>query len=137
MSKKNFKKPTEAKDLAEKKETVPSASKKEEIETSAKSYWEKKYEKPKADLLFSKQHYMIIGGGIALLFIGFFLMTGGNMADENTWDPKTIYSFTRITLAPIFVLLGLGVVGYALFFNTAEDKAELKKEAESSATEQE
>ncbi len=137
MSKKNFKKPIDAKDLAEKKETVPSSAKKEEIETAAKTYWKKKYEKPKADLLYSKQHFIIIGGGIALLLIGFFLMTGGNMPDENTWDPKTIYSFTRITLAPIFVLLGLGVVGYALFFNTADDKSELVAEAETVAAEQE
>jgi hypothetical protein len=122
MSKKNIK----GKDLADRKETTTGSTqntaKKEEMQTAAKTYWEKKYEKPQAELLYGKQHFMLIGGGLLLLLIGFFLMSGGNMPDENTWDPSIIYSFTRITLAPLLVLLGLGVVGYALFFNTAKDK---------------
>jgi len=125
MSKKNIK----GKDLAERKETTTGSTqntaKKEEMQTATKTYWEKKYEKPQAELLYGKQHFMLIGVGLSLLLIGFFLMTGGNMPDENTWEPSAIYSFTRITLAPLLVLLGLGVVGYALFFNTAKDKEEI------------
>lgn len=83
----------------------------------------KKEEKP--SILFSQKHYIFIGAGIVTVLIGFFLMSGGAMPDENTWDPSRIYSFRRITLAPFVVLLGLAFVGYALFFNTAEDKEEL------------
>jgi hypothetical protein len=114
MSKKNYRKP-EPKPSTEKKETVN--TKKEEISNSGKSYWDKKYEKEKPELLFGKSQFIIIGAGLALLIIGFFLMSGGAMVDESKWDSGTIYSFTRITLAPFLVLLGLGAVGYAIFFN--------------------
>lgn len=66
-----------------------------------------------------------MGVGFLLVLIGFLLMSGGSMPDENTWDESIIYSFRRITLAPIVVLIGLGVIGYALFFNTKKDKEAL------------
>lgn len=83
----------------------------------------KKEEKP--SMLFSRKHYIFIGVGIITVLIGFFLMSGGAMPDENTWDPSSIYSFRRITLAPFVVLVGLAIVGYALFFSTAQDQEEL------------
>ena len=106
-----------------KEETV---SRKEEIQEKAANYWAKKPagKGEKAVLLFNKMHFMIFGGGFLLVIIGFFLMSGGNMPDENTWDPNVIYSFTRITLAPIVVLVGLGVIGYALFYSGKDEKVE-------------
>ena len=99
-------------------------SRKEEIQEAAADYWtKKKSTKGEAkELLFSKMHFMIFGGGFLLVIIGFFLMSGGAMPDENTWKPEVIYSFTRITLAPIVVLIGLGVIGYALFYKSKEEK---------------
>jgi hypothetical protein len=134
MSKKNFKKPAGARDLADKKEEA--RLNKEEIDRSAKSYWEKKYDKSKEELLFGKQHFIILGAGLAILIIGFFLMSGGAMTDENTWDPGTIYSFTRITLAPILVLSGLAIVGYAIFYNSPSDKNALEKLSENTSEEE-
>jgi len=46
---------------------------------------------------------------------GLILMLGGGMKDPNVWDESVIYSFRRITLAPIFILAGLIVVGYSIF----------------------
>jgi hypothetical protein len=40
-------------------------------------------------------------------------MTGGGSEDPNVFDPS-IFSFRRITLAPIVVLLGYGFIGYAI-----------------------
>jgi hypothetical protein len=59
-------------------------------------------------------------------------MSGGAMTDESKWDAGRIYSFTRITLAPFLVLLGLAAVGYAIFYNDkSEDEKEQKLEKES------
>jgi hypothetical protein len=73
--------------------------------------------KAKRDIgfLFTKENYlwMVVGG--VLIAIGFILMTGGKNADPNTFDPKVTYSFTRITLAPIVILLGFVVEIYAIF----------------------
>jgi hypothetical protein len=67
------------------------------------------------DLLFGKNNYRLMGIGLALVVLGFILMSGGKMPDANTWDENVIYSFTRITLAPIVILLGLGIEVYAIF----------------------
>lgn len=62
--------------------------------------------KPK-EMAFGKMNYMLTIAAFALVVIGFMLMTGG------TEDP---FSFRKITLAPIIVLLGFGLGIYAIFF---------------------
>ena len=68
-----------------------------------------------SDLLFNKTTYMYILGGIGLMAIGFFLMAGGNNTDPNVFDEDVIYSTRRIVIAPIFILVGLGVQVLAIF----------------------
>ncbi len=57
---------------------------------------------PKAQLVFGKRNYQLFFASIAVVILGFILMSG-------TTD---IYSFTKITLAPIVVVAGfaLGIV---------------------------
>ena len=45
--------------------------------------------------------------GIVVIIIGFLLMMGGDSSDPNTFRPEEVYSFRRITLAPIVIVLGL------------------------------
>lgn len=66
-------------------------------------------------LLFNRQTYIYIGIGCALIAVGLLLMLGGGMKDPNVWDESVIYSFRRITLAPVFILAGLGMQVYAIF----------------------
>jgi hypothetical protein len=70
---------------------------------------------PVGSLIFTKDNYtwMMIGGAIVLL--GMLLMTGGKSSNPNVFDYKVVYSFTRITLAPILIILGLMVEIYAIF----------------------
>ena len=56
---------------------------------------------------------MIIG--IVIVGLGLLLMGGGKSKDPNVFDPNQVYSFRRITVAPILILLGLGIEIYALF----------------------
>lgn len=56
--------------------------------------------------LFGKQNYMLMLVGLIILSLGFFLMAGGKSADPNTFDPKEVYSTTRITIAPILIITG-------------------------------
>ena len=74
------------------------------------------------DLLFGKNNYRLMLVGLALVVLGFVLMSGGSMPDANTWDENLIYSFTRITLAPIVILTGLGIEIYAIFANKSSEK---------------
>lgn len=65
--------------------------------------------------LFSKENYtwMLIGG--AVIALGMFLMSGGKSADPNVFDTNQVYSTTRITIAPIVIVLGLIIEIYAIF----------------------
>ena len=69
----------------------------------------------KVELVFNKTSYIWMGAGLALIFIGLLLMSGGKMPNPETWDENIIYSFRRTVLAPIFILAGLVVEIVAIF----------------------
>lgn len=72
-------------------------------------------QQPAAPLMFTKQHYILMGAGLGLVILGIILMSGGGMDDPNEWHPDVIYSFRRTVLAPIVILGGLGLEIYAIF----------------------
>ena len=53
--------------------------------------------------------------GLAVIAVGMVLMSGGAMPSPDVWDESLIYSHRRITLAPIVILIGLGIEVYAIF----------------------
>jgi len=65
--------------------------------------------------LFTKENYIWMIAGIALIALGMLLMSGGKSADPNQFDQKEVYSTTRITIAPLFIVIGLGIEIVALF----------------------
>lgn len=66
------------------------------------------------EFLFGKSNYLVLLIGIALIAIGFILMSGGGSNDPNVFNEE-IFSFRRIRLAPAVVLAGFGVVIYSIF----------------------
>ena len=60
---------------------------------------------PTGDLAFGKENYTLMLIGLAIIIIGFALMAGGKMEDPSAFNPE-IFSFRRITLAPIVVMIG-------------------------------
>jgi hypothetical protein len=65
--------------------------------------------------LFGKENYRWMLIGIIVMALGIFLMAGGKSKDPNVFDPKEVYSFTRVTLAPILILGGLALEIVAIF----------------------
>jgi hypothetical protein len=57
--------------------------------------------------LFGKENYRWMIIGLAVIILGLLLMIGGKSKDPNVFDPAEVYSFRRITLAPILILAGL------------------------------
>ncbi|KAA2245866.1 DUF3098 domain-containing protein [Chitinophaga agrisoli] len=57
--------------------------------------------------VFAKDNYKIMVAGLVVIVIGFLLMMGGASNDPNTFKPEEVYSFRRITLAPVVIVLGL------------------------------
>jgi hypothetical protein len=70
-------------------------------------------EKKQADFAFGKENYRIMLVGIALVLVGFALMTGGGSNDPQVWNEE-VYNFRRITLAPLLVLAGFVINIYAI-----------------------
>lgn len=70
-------------------------------------------------LLFDKTNYIIMGIGAFLIILGFILMSGGN-TDPNVFNEAEIYSFRRITLAPIVVILGFVVIIFSILKKPAD-----------------
>ena len=98
-----------------KKVVVSSAPKRKITPTVSKSRTLPSLGASNDELLFGKQHYILMASGIGLMFLGFLLMLGGEMPDNDTWDPNIIYSFRRTVLAPVFILLGLIIEVFAIF----------------------
>ena len=65
--------------------------------------------------IFSKQNYIWMLAGLALIAIGMFLMAGGKSENPAVFDTKEVYSTTRITIAPLLILAGLVVEVFAIF----------------------
>jgi hypothetical protein len=67
------------------------------------------------DFLLKKENYYIIGSGILLLIIGYFLMSGGQQPADQ-FNADEIYSFTRITLSPIIIIIGYILIAFGIMF---------------------
>lgn len=65
---------------------------------------------------FGKMNYILMGAGIVLVLLGFLLMIGGKASNPNEFHPEELYSNTRITIAPAFVLLGFIVEIVAIMY---------------------
>lgn len=82
------------------------------------------------DLIYNRQNFLLFGIGLALVFAGLALMSGGHMPNPDTWDPGIIYSFRRITLAPMLMLAGFVVVIIGIFKSTGADSPAEEEAAE-------
>ncbi|MBF4493772.1 DUF3098 domain-containing protein [Flavobacterium sp. JLP] len=76
------------------------------------------YQQPqKQEFLFDGINYKILLIGIAVIALGFILMSGGGSDNPNVFN-EDVFSFRRIRLAPTTVLLGFGITIYSIFKKT-------------------
>ncbi len=75
-----------------------------------------KKNEPKHEFLFEGVNYKILLVGIAVIALGFLLMSGGG-SDDPTVFSEEIFNFRRIRLAPTTVLIGFGITVYAILKN--------------------
>jgi hypothetical protein len=60
----------------------------------------------KTGFALGKENYKLIIIGFVIILFGFLLMIGGKSEDPNLFNADEIFSFRRITLAPLIVLAG-------------------------------
>ena len=71
-----------------------------------------------------KRNYMWLAIGLAVIILGFVLMSGGGEHTATEFD-ESIFSFRRITLAPIVIIAGFVIEIFAImkrFPNEDENK---------------
>ena len=78
-------------------------------------------------MALGKQNYILLIIGFAIIVIGFILMTGGGSDDPAVFNAEELFSFRRITLAPIIVLFGFGFEIYAIMKVTKPKKEQENK----------
>ncbi|MBE6249479.1 MAG: DUF3098 domain-containing protein [Prevotella sp.] len=77
----------------------------------------------KRDLAFDKVNYILLAIGMAIVIIGFLLMSGSG-STETAYDPD-IFSARRIKVAPVVCLVGFVSMIYAVV-RRPKDKEEEK-----------
>lgn len=68
-----------------------------------------------------KENYRLMALGFGIIVLGFILMIGGKSDDPNVFNPD-IFSFRRITLAPLLVLFGFLFEIYAILKKPKDNK---------------
>jgi membrane-bound ClpP family serine protease len=65
------------------------------------------------EFALGKSNFILMAIGLAAIVIGFILMTGGKSTDPNVFNEE-MFSFRRITLAPMLVFGGFVFEIYAI-----------------------
>jgi len=80
----------------------------------------KEQEQEQQEFLFDKVNYKILLIGIAVIALGFILMSGGGSDDPKVFN-ESVFDFRRIRLAPTMVLIGFGITIYSILKNPGKN----------------
>lgn len=72
-----------------------------------------KLNKKEENFSLGKENYVLLAIGFIIILLGFLLMIGGKSNNPNDFSEE-IFSFRRITLAPIIILLGFAFEIWAI-----------------------
>ncbi len=74
------------------------------------------------EFALAKENYRYLAIGFVIIVIGFILMVGGKSDDPSVFNPD-VFSFRRITLAPLVVLFGFLFEIYAIMKKPSKTEA--------------
>jgi hypothetical protein len=66
------------------------------------------------DMAFTATNYRLLLIGLAIVVLGYVLMSGGGSGDPTVFDAEALFSHRRITVAPIVTLMGYLFIVYAI-----------------------
>lgn len=71
-------------------------------------------EDKKSNFGFQPENYKLLLAGLAINILGYILMIGGAAQTADEFNANELFSSTRITLAPILIVLGFVIIFYAI-----------------------
>lgn len=75
-----------------------------------------------APFSFSANNYMFLYIGLAVNVLGFILMIGGGSDDPAKFDKEALFSTTRITIAPMLIVIGYAIIAYGIMRRAKANK---------------
>ncbi len=79
-----------------------------------------KKETKETGFALGKENYKLMAIGFAIIVVGFILLAGGGSDDPNVFS-EDIFSFRRLTIAPIVLLFGFIFEIYAIMKKPRSD----------------
>ena len=67
----------------------------------------------KTHFAFGKENFIWLAISVAIIIIGFILVSGGKTTEETGFDPS-IFNARRLFVAPIVIMTGFGLVIYSI-----------------------
>ncbi len=71
------------------------------------------------DFAFGKENFILIAIAVAVITIGFILMSGGGSAEPTGFNPE-IFDTRRIVVAPVVTVIGFGLMIVGILRNNKE-----------------
>ncbi|MEY8485866.1 DUF3098 domain-containing protein [uncultured Parabacteroides sp.] len=71
----------------------------------------------KRDFAFGKENFILIAVAVAIIAIGFMLMSGGGSQDPAGFNPE-IFSSRRIVVAPAVTVIGFVLMIFGILKNS-------------------
>ncbi|TXB64322.1 DUF3098 domain-containing protein [Vicingus serpentipes] len=65
------------------------------------------------DFAFGKENYILVAAGTVLAILGYILMSGGGSDDPAVFSEE-LFSFRRMYISPIMIIVGLAIVGWGI-----------------------
>lgn len=78
-------------------------------------------EERKDTMPFGKINFLMMGGCVLMIIIGFALMSGGGSASETEFNPD-IFSARRLIVGPTIAFLGFLCMAFAIIWTPRKQK---------------
>ena len=75
-----------------------------------------------ANFSLPSKNVKIIALGLLVMILGFVLMIGGGSSDPDVFNPE-MFSFRRLTLAPIIIIAGILVILWGIMKTPREPES--------------
>ena len=84
---------------------------------------------------FNPENYKLLFIGLAVNILGYILMIGGGAENPGEFNADELFSTTRITVAPILIVLGYGIILYSVMKKSKNSAVKISAISEEPKTE--
>ncbi len=75
---------------------------------------------------FNPENYKLLLIGLGVNILGYILMIGGGAESLDEFNANEIFSTTRITVAPILIVLGYGIILFSVMKKNKKSEIQIE-----------